>query len=31
MLEQGGGEYESEYRITRPDEAQRWIAGYGGV
>jgi two-component system sensor kinase FixL len=31
MLEHGGGEYESEYRITRPDGSTRWIAGYGGV
>src|SRR5207302_2845456 len=31
MLEHGGGEYESEYRITRPDGSTGWIAGYGGV
>jgi two-component system sensor kinase FixL len=32
MLEHGGGgERESEYRITRPDGSTRWIAGYGGV
>src|SRR6266566_4974121 len=31
MLEHGGGEYESEYGITRPDGSTRWIAGYGGV
>src|SRR6266513_740398 len=32
MLEDGGGgEHESEYRITRPDGSIRWIAGYGGV
>src|SRR5216110_3244202 len=31
VLEHGGGEYESEYRITRPDGSTRWIAGYGGV
>ncbi len=31
MLEHGGGEYESEYRITRPDGSTCWIAGYGGV
>src|SRR5213080_87011 len=32
MLEHGGGgEHESEYRITRPDGSTRWIAGYGGV
>src|SRR5438874_1956958 len=30
-LEHGGGEYESEYRITRPDGSTRWIAGYGAV
>jgi PAS domain S-box-containing protein len=24
-----GGEYESEYRITRPDGSMCWIAGYG--
>ena len=30
MLEHGG-EYESEYRITRPDGSTRWIAGYGSV
>src|SRR6266480_439006 len=26
-----GGEYESEYRITRPDGSTCWIAGYGSV
>jgi PAS domain S-box-containing protein len=26
-----GGEYESEYRIIRPDASTRWIAGYGSV
>ena len=26
-----GGEYENEYRITRPDGSTRWIAGYGSV
>src|SRR5881397_2593529 len=26
-----GGEYESEYRITRPDGSIRWMAGYGSV
>jgi PAS domain S-box-containing protein len=26
-----GGEYESEYRITRPDGSTRWILGYGSV
>jgi PAS domain S-box-containing protein len=31
MLEHGGGERESEYRITQPDGSTRWIAGYGGV
>jgi len=31
MSEHGGGEYESEYRITRPDGSTRWIAGYGKV
>src|SRR5437667_1526438 len=31
MLEHGGGDHESEYRITRPDGSTRWIAGYGGV
>ncbi|PYJ46361.1 MAG: hypothetical protein DME85_11145, partial [Verrucomicrobia bacterium] len=31
MLERGGGELETEYRITRPDGSTRWIAGYGGV
>jgi PAS domain S-box-containing protein len=31
MLEHGGGEHESEYRITRPDGSTCWIAGYGGV
>src|SRR6059058_4818007 len=32
MLEHGGGgEHESEYRITWPDGTTRWIAGYGGV
>src|SRR6266480_4595229 len=32
MLEHGGGgEHESEYRITRPDGSTRWIAGYGGL
>src|SRR5213592_2626209 len=31
MFEGGGGEYENEYRITRPDGSTRWIAGYGGV
>src|SRR5437667_2208294 len=31
MSEGRGGEYENEYRITRPDGSTRWIAGYGGV
>src|SRR5712691_10702473 len=31
MFEHGGGEYENEYRITRPDGSTRWIAGYGRV
>src|SRR6058998_571919 len=31
MFESRGGEYENEYRITRPDGSTRWIAGYGGV
>src|SRR2546430_5362044 len=26
-----GGEYESEYRITRPDGSTRWILGHGRV
>jgi PAS domain S-box-containing protein len=26
-----GGEYESEYRITRPDGKTRWILGHGSV
>jgi PAS domain S-box-containing protein len=30
MFEQAG-EYESEYRITRPDGSTRWIAGHGSV
>jgi len=31
MFEGGGGEYENEYRITRPDGSIRWMAGYGRV
>ena len=31
MLEHGGGDHESEYRITLPDGSTRWIAGYGSV
>src|SRR5438094_2355661 len=26
-----GGEYESEYRVTRPDGSTRWILGHGSV
>src|SRR5881397_3201741 len=31
MFEGGGGEYENEYRITRPDGSSRWMAGHGSV
>src|SRR5204862_4977455 len=31
MFEGRGGEYENEYRITRPDGSTRWIEGYGSV
>jgi two-component system sensor kinase FixL len=31
MIEHGGGEPESEYRIMRPDGSARWISGYGSV
>jgi two-component system, LuxR family, sensor kinase FixL len=31
MFEHTGGEYENEYRITRPDGSTRWIAGYGSA
>ncbi len=31
MFENAGGEYESEYRITRPDGSTCWVAGYGSV
>ena len=31
MFEGGGGEYESEYRIVRPDGKTRWITGFGRV
>jgi PAS domain S-box-containing protein len=31
MLEHGGVDCESEYRITLPDGSTHWIAGYGGV
>jgi PAS domain S-box-containing protein len=27
----GGGEYESEYRVVRPDGKVRWVAGFGRV
>jgi two-component system, LuxR family, sensor kinase FixL len=30
-FEGSGGEYENEYRITRPDGSTCWIAGYGSV
>src|SRR5438034_1549994 len=30
-FEGSGGEYENEYRITRPDGSIRWMAGYGSV
>src|SRR5947207_603141 len=30
-FEGSGGEYENEYRITRPDGSIRWIAGHGSV
>src|SRR5438094_2185599 len=30
-FEGSGGEYENEYRITRPDGRTRWIAGHGSV
>jgi len=30
-FEGSGGEYENEYRITRPDGSTRWIAGHGSV
>src|SRR5216110_911842 len=31
MFEGGGGDYENEYRITRPDGSTRWMAGHGSV
>src|SRR5882724_2621232 len=31
MFESSGGEYENEYRITRPDGSTRWMAGHGSV
>src|SRR5213596_4379974 len=31
MFEGGGGAYENEYRITRPDGSTRWMAGHGSV
>src|SRR5438034_929782 len=31
MFEGGGGEYQNEYRITRPDGSTRWMAGHGSV
>jgi two-component system sensor kinase FixL len=31
ILEHGGGDYESEYRIMQPDGSTGWIAGYVGV
>src|SRR5213596_2177285 len=31
MFEGGGGDYENEYRITRPDGSTRWIAGHGSI
>src|SRR5438094_2085086 len=31
MFEGSGGEYENEYRITRPDGSTRWMAGHGSV
>src|SRR5205814_2218606 len=30
-FEGSGGEYENEYRITRPDGSTRWIAGHGSI
>src|SRR5438876_1433208 len=30
-FEGSGGEYENEYRITRPDGSTRWMAGHGSV
>jgi PAS domain S-box-containing protein len=31
IFEGAGGEYENEYRITRPDGSIRWMAGHGSV
>src|SRR6266700_1022696 len=31
IFEGGSGEYENEYRITRPDGSTRWLAGHGSV
>src|SRR5439155_2677692 len=31
MFESSGGDYENEYRITRPDGSIRWMAGHGSV
>ncbi len=31
IFEGGSGEYENEYRITRPDGSTRWMAGHGSV
>ncbi|PYL81177.1 MAG: hypothetical protein DMF23_14960, partial [Verrucomicrobia bacterium] len=31
MFESSGGDYENEYRITRPDGSTRWMAGHGSV
>ena len=30
-VREGGGEYDNEYRITRPDGSTRWMAGHGSV
>src|SRR5438105_11735075 len=31
MFEHGGGEYENQYRIRRPDGSTCWVGGYGSV
>src|SRR6266487_162374 len=31
MFESRGGDYDNEYRITRPDGSTRWMAGHGSV
>src|SRR5216110_1589386 len=31
MFESSGGDYENEYRITRPDGSIRWMASHGSV